>query len=89
MNADQKFGLLMALLFGFLLPITLAVVIPWSRARARRQAGTGGADHETAMELDLLKDRLAELEERLDFTERMVTDAREQPRLRVSQEGGA
>lgn len=85
MNGDQVFALILALLFGFMLPVSLAIVIPWSKARARRQSGVGGPDEHTAMELDGLKDRLTELEERLDFTERMVTDAREQLRLRAGQ----
>jgi hypothetical protein len=41
------------------------------------------------MELDGLKDRIAELEERLDFTERMVTDAREQLKLQGGRAGSA
>jgi hypothetical protein len=88
-NSDQIFALALALLFGFVVPVTLAIVIPWSKARARRQSGVGGPDEHTAMELDGLKDRIAELEERLDFTERMVTDAREQLKLQSGRAGSA
>jgi hypothetical protein len=88
-NSDQIFALALALLFWFVVPVTLAIVIPWSKARARRQSGVGGPDEHTAMELDGLKDRIAELEERLDFTERMVTDAREQLKLQGGRAGSA
>lgn len=87
MNSDQKFVLAMSVLFGFVLPVTLAIVIPWAKARARRQSG--GADRQTDLELDGLRDRMAELEERLDFTERLVTEAREQLRIHPARAGDA
>lgn len=87
MNSDETFVVVLAVLFGFVLPVTLSIVIPWAKARARRQGG--GTDRETDLELDALKDRMAELEERLDFTERLVTEAREQLRIHPGKAGDA
>ena len=67
--------------------IAAAVVLrgPLGRALADRIArrgvelrgGTAEITAQTALELDDLKRRLAELEERQDFTERMLTRVRE------------
>ena len=77
MNPDQQFALIMAFMFGLVLPIALAIVIPWARARSRRSSGLPQLDEQSIRDLDTLKDRVAELEERLDFTERLLADARD------------
>jgi Tfp pilus assembly protein PilO len=74
-----------------LLALVATTVILWPvmRALARRLEGKGGADpalrsdvtelqHRLA-EVDTLQVRVAELEERLDFAERLLTRGQEQP----------
>lgn len=75
------------------LALLAATVILWPvmRALARRLDGKGAADpalqaeveqlHRRLGEVDLLHQRVAELEERIDFTERIVAQAREPDRL--------
>lgn len=78
----------------FLIPIALfisiaAVVIlrgPIGRALADRLAGragvgTGAGPGTTTAELDELRQRVAELEERLDFAERMLAQQRDAQRV--------
>jgi len=68
----------------------LALVWPLIRALARRlEGGAAAAAMQSEMDglrrrldqLEVTQDRLAELEERLDFTERMLAQAREPDRL--------
>ncbi len=83
MNADQHFALILVGIFGVLMPVVLAIGIPAGKAWARRlEAGGRPADQgETAAELQDLRARVAELEERLDFTERVLASQRESPQL--------
>ena len=77
MNPDQQFALIMAFMFGLVLPIALAIVIPWAWARSRKSSGLPQLDEQSIRDLDMLKDRVADLEERLDFTERLLAEARD------------
>jgi Tfp pilus assembly protein PilO len=73
--------------------LTAAVIILWPlvRAFARRMEGKGGGDpalrteveqlHARLGEVDALQARMAELEERVDFTERLLAQSREPDRL--------
>lgn len=72
-----------------LVPITLFLVMgmsralrgPLGKALADRIAGRSGGAAEVHQELEDLRQRVAELEERQDFTERMLAQARERPPL--------
>ena len=73
--------------------LTAATVILWPivRALARRLEGKGGADpalkteleqmHHRLAEMEPLQARMAELEERLDFAERLLAQAKDPERL--------
>jgi Tfp pilus assembly protein PilO len=73
--------------------LTATVIILWPvmRAFGRRLEGKGGGDatlrsdveqlHTRLGEVDTLQARVAELEERVDFTERLLAQSREPDRL--------
>ena len=73
--------------------LTAAVIILWPimRAFGRRLEGKAGGDpalrsdvdhlHARLGEIDALQTRVAELEERVDFTERLLAQSREPDRL--------
>ena len=73
--------------------LTATVIILWPimRAFGRRLEGKGGGDpalrsdveqlHTRLGEVDALQARVAELEERVDFTERLLAQAQQQVRL--------
>ncbi len=88
MNSDQHFALVLVVIFGVVVPLMLAVGIPAGKAWARRLEGAGQQreDGETAAELSELRARVAELEERLDFTERVLATKRESHLLGGGQE---
>ena len=81
MNSDQVFGLILVVLFGGVLPVVLAVGIPLGKAWARRLEGTPRQGDETIAELEALRSRVAELEERADFAERLLSQRVEHERL--------
>jgi hypothetical protein len=70
---------------------TTLILWPLVRAFARRLEGKGGADsalraemeqlHVRVGEVDAMQARIAELEERVDFTERLLAQNREPDRL--------
>ena len=88
MNADAP-----ALVMITLLVMTAVTIVLWPLARAlsRRLEGRGAADaalraeveqlHHRLGEVDAMQGRIAELEERLDFTERLLAQSREPDRL--------
>lgn len=88
MNADGP-----ALVMITLLVIVAVTIVLWplARALARRIEGRGAADpalkaeveqlHQRLAEVDAMQARLGEMEERLDFTERLLAQAREPDRL--------
>lgn len=73
MNSDQVFGLILVATFGVVVPFGLAWIIPAARARARRIEREGmPVDADLLGEVDQLRSRLEEMEERLEFSERML-----------------
>jgi Tfp pilus assembly protein PilO len=80
---------LMIVLAG--LAATVIILWPIMRAFGRRLEGKGGADpalrseveqlHARIGEMETLQARMAELEERVDFTERLLSQNREPDRL--------
>ena len=78
--------------------LTATVIILWPimRAFGRRLEGKGGGDpalradveqlHQRLGEVDTLHHRVAELEERVDFTERLLAQAQQPARLGVPTE---
>ena len=81
MNPDQQFALVLVFFFGGVMPLVLAFAIPAAKARARRLEGQTEADPRMAEEIDSLRQRVGELEERLDFTERVLARQQEPQRL--------
>jgi hypothetical protein len=73
------------------LTATVIILLPVMRAFGRRLEGKGGGDpalrsdvdhlHARLGEIDTLQTRVAELEERVDFTERLLAQSREPDRL--------
>lgn len=82
-----------AIVMIVLLVMTACTIVLWPlvRALARRLEGRGGQDaalrgevehlQQRLGEVDQLQIRIADLEERLDFTERMLAQSREPDRL--------
>jgi hypothetical protein len=76
---------------------TVIIFWPLMRALARRLEGRGGSAlqaeleqlHARVGEVDSLQARVAELEERVDFTERLLAQAQPQGRISTSQEGSS
>jgi flagellar biosynthesis/type III secretory pathway M-ring protein FliF/YscJ len=81
------------LVAGMMLAVLIVlakVIIPIANAYAKRLEGTGGAAQRSAemadldarvRELEGREHRVAELEERLDFTERLLSQQREREQL--------
>ena len=61
--------------------VTARLMPPGHRPRSMRDMMGGEAQAENLAELDELKRRVGELEERVDFAERLLTRQREQERL--------
>jgi hypothetical protein len=80
-NSDQVFGILLVVFFGLVVPMTLAIGIPLGKAWARRLERRPEGDDRMLAEVDQLKARVGELEERLDFAERMLAQGRETAQL--------
>jgi Tfp pilus assembly protein PilO len=88
MNAEPG-----AIVMIVLMVMTAATIVLWPivRALARRLEGRGAVDaalraeveqlHHRLGDVDALQGRIAELEERLDFTERLLAQTREPDRL--------
>ncbi len=77
-------GVAFAVPVGIVGAIAAAIVLrgPLGKAIARRLEGeTGGVGEEVYAELDDLRNRVMELEERQDFTERLLTQARDSGRV--------
>jgi len=82
-----------AIVMIVLMVMTAATIVLWPivRALARRLEGRGTVDaalraeveqlHHRLGDVDALQGRIAELEERLDFTERLLAQTREPDRL--------
>ncbi|MFL5493166.1 MAG: hypothetical protein ACJ8DC_02165 [Gemmatimonadales bacterium] len=87
----MTFGVPGSILFIILVGVAAATIILWplARALARRLEGKGTVDprlkadvedlHQRFGEVDALQARVGELEERLDFAERLLARAPEAP----------
>jgi hypothetical protein len=70
-----------------LIAIVMAIALvkifkgPFAQALADRLRGTAPPEHVVADELEAVKARLAEVEERLDFAERMLAKGEQAERL--------
>jgi Tfp pilus assembly protein PilO len=81
---------IMMIVIASLIACTI-ILWPVMRAFGRRLEGKGGPDpslkaeveqlHQRLADIEPLQTRVAELEERLDFTERLLAQAKEQERL--------
>jgi hypothetical protein len=81
-NPDQVFGLVFVLACGTIIPLALVFGIPVAKALARRiEAGVGAKEAVPPEELEELRQRVGELEERVDFTERVLARQQEPERL--------
>ena len=63
-----------ALVFFFAVPVRKALL-------RKIEGGSPSQDSRLLEEVDVLRERMGELEERLDFTERLLAQQREQARL--------
>ncbi|MGH7702645.1 MAG: hypothetical protein ACREMO_06100 [Gemmatimonadales bacterium] len=81
MNTDQTFGIiLISVLAG--IGVLLSLAIPLGRAWARRlESGSRPGESDAAAEVEALTARVGELEERMDFAERLLAREREPERL--------
>jgi hypothetical protein len=83
MDGMLKFGLFMLIVTG--IPALGAAIVTLAKGYARRFEGTAPAEVDAlraeVAELRGLPERVQELEERLDFAERMLAQRREADRL--------
>ena len=82
MSPSDVYDIIMATMFGLILPFGMTGLILYARARARRIEREGAqVDPELVAEMDQLRVRLSDVEERLDFAERMLAHHGERPEL--------
>ena len=83
MSPSDIFDIIMATMFGLILPLGLTSLILFARARARRLEleAQGRTDPALLAELDQLRTHMAEVDERLDFAERMLAHRGDRPEL--------
>ncbi|HET7025930.1 MAG TPA: hypothetical protein VFI39_12065 [Gemmatimonadales bacterium] len=74
MSPSDLYDIIMALMFGLILPLGLTSLFLYARGRNRRLEleAQGGTDPVLLAELDQLRAHMAEVDERLDFAERML-----------------
>ena len=78
MNDSEIMTLIMVPFFTLILPMAFIFGIPIAKRMQRRmELKDRPADDTTQLELEQVKQRLAELEERLDFAERLLARGRE------------
>jgi hypothetical protein len=82
MNPDQQFGIAMTLIILGVFPIILGVGIPLIKAWSRRLERGSAPDPSPNEELEELRHRVAELEERVDFSERLLAQVQQQERIK-------
>lgn len=80
MNPDQQFGIIMTFMILTIVPVVLVLGIPLMKAFSRRLERGTEPDH--SAELDELRRRVAELEERIDFNERLLAQVQQQERIK-------
>ena len=86
MNSDQTFGIILVLVVSTVFGFAKIMKGPIGEALARRLSGGGPGDPSHDAEVADLRARVAELEERMDFTERVLLQQPE--RGKVSAGGG-
>lgn len=82
MNSDQTFGIVLLLIVSTVFMVVRVLKGPIGQALARRFGGVEEAPTRDA-EIAELRERLAELEERVDFTERVLLKQPEQGEIRA------
>lgn len=97
MQGGEPAAWLLAVIGLAALAATTIILWPIMRALARRLEGKGGGDpalraevdqlHARLSDVDVLHARVLELEERVDFTERLLAQAQPQGRLGAPTEG--
>jgi len=80
-GSDQLFAIIMASLVTSAWVVVRIARGPIGEAIARRLGGMGSADAVQEAELADLRARMAELEERVDFTERVLLQERQPDEL--------
>lgn len=76
MNSDQVFAVALLVTLAVVVPVGLMILIPFARAWSKGVNGRLNPSAERG-ELDELRSRVQELEERLDFAERVLAQVRE------------
>lgn len=84
MSPSDIYDIIMATMFGLVLPLSLTSLILYARARNRRLdlEAQGRTDPALLAELDQLRTHMAEVDERLDFAERMLAQQADPHALR-------
>lgn len=77
MNSDQVFGLMVAILVVVVLPLSVGAAIRYGRSKGPIAPAV---DPGLLAEMDELRHRMGELEERQDFSERLLARKEEGPR---------
>ncbi|MFI5234648.1 MAG: hypothetical protein ACHQXA_02965 [Gemmatimonadales bacterium] len=77
MNSDQVFGLMVAVLVVVVLPLSIGAAIRYGRNKG--PIVPAGTDPGLLAEIDELRHRMGELEERQDFSERLLVRKEEAP----------
>jgi hypothetical protein len=85
-NDDQNFVIVLILIASTIFAIAKVLKGPIGQAFARRIAGTQ-PEQEHDAEVNELRARVAELEERLDFTERVLLQQQEPRPIAAAGEG--
>jgi hypothetical protein len=68
--------------FTLVLPMAFLFAVPYAkRLQKRMEAREAGPDPATVSEMEQMRQRLGELEERVDFTERLLAQQREPERI--------
>jgi hypothetical protein len=84
MNSEQVFGIIMTAIIASTWAVVRVFRGPLGDALARRLDGSrGGGERDAEQEVQLaeMRTRMAELEERLDFAERVLLQERRQSEL--------
>jgi hypothetical protein len=85
MNNDQVFALVVLGFFALVIPTGLIVLVPVAKAWARKMSARFEPESDPG-EMEEMRGRLQELEERLDFAERLIASSREAGQLETAHE---
>ena len=85
MNSDQTFGIVLLLIVTTVFAAVRVLKGPIGQALARRLAGTE-PERAPDAEVTELRTRMAELEERMDFTERVLLQQQERGQVSAGRE---